>query len=127
MTNANFNDDEDKPLDPVMEKVRRKMIRLQLVSASTIVLSLMAVLGAVVYKARLSGAENTVAASDLLIPANGALALNAIIPVGFTLQSASLHGNRVLLTGTGANGGSVLHVFDMAAGRVVATILLKPE
>ncbi len=39
----NFDDDDDKPLDPVMERVRRKMVRLQIVSAATIVVSLMAV------------------------------------------------------------------------------------
>ncbi len=33
MTQIEQDEQDDKPLDPAMEKVRRKMIRLQIVSA----------------------------------------------------------------------------------------------
>ena len=42
--------EDEKPLDPALEKVRRKMIRLQIVSGCVLFVSLMAVFGAVVYK-----------------------------------------------------------------------------
>lgn len=125
MTNTNFEDEDEKPLDPVMEKVRRKMVRLQIISASTIVVSLMAVLGAVVYKASRSEAENTGPGASISVPEGATLALNAKLPAGFRLQSASLDANRVLLTGTDGQGKTMLHVFDMAAGRVIATISLE--
>ena len=50
MSNIETDDQEDKPLDPVMENVRRKMMRLQLVSGGIMLLMFMAVLAAIVYK-----------------------------------------------------------------------------
>ncbi len=50
---ANINPDidaEEQPLDPAMERVRRKMIRLLAVSIGIMVIGLMAVLAAIVYK-----------------------------------------------------------------------------
>ena len=50
MSTQKPDEQEEKPLDPVMENVRRKMIRLQLVSAGVMLVMLMVVLGAIVYK-----------------------------------------------------------------------------
>ena len=50
MTNPNFADEQEAPLDPAFEKVRRKMVRLLIVSASVIVLGLMAVVFSIVYR-----------------------------------------------------------------------------
>ena len=50
---ANINPDidgDEQPLDPAMERVRRKMIRLLAVSIGIMVIGLMAVLAAIVYK-----------------------------------------------------------------------------
>ncbi len=45
MTAIEPDDQDDKPLDPAMENVRRKMVKLQLVSAGVMLVMLMAVLG----------------------------------------------------------------------------------
>ena len=125
MTNPNFDDDDDKPLDPVMERVRRKMVRLQIVSAATIVVSLMAVLGAVVYKASRGGADEAApVAADLALPEGASLALTASLPKGSSFVSASLSANRVLIEAKTAAGATELHVFDMTAGRIIATIAI---
>jgi hypothetical protein len=50
MSQVNQDDLEEKPLDPDMEKVRRKMVRLLAVSIGIMFIGLMAVLGAIVYK-----------------------------------------------------------------------------
>ncbi|MDK1478005.1 hypothetical protein QN226_04685, partial [Sinorhizobium sp. 6-117] len=50
MTAIEPDEQEEKPLDPAMENVRRKMVRLQLVSAGVMLVMLMAVLGTIVYK-----------------------------------------------------------------------------
>ncbi len=50
MSKIDHDEQDEKPLDPVLERVRRKMIRLQLVSAGVMVVALMAVLIAIVYK-----------------------------------------------------------------------------
>src|SRR5690606_39955979 len=41
---------DEKPLDPAVERVRRKMMRLMLVSIGIMMVGLMAVVGAIVYK-----------------------------------------------------------------------------
>ena len=66
MSNIENDDQEDKPLDPVMENVRRKMMRLQLVSGGIMLLMFMAVLAAIVYKinTRESKPEATVSAVE---------------------------------------------------------------
>ena len=47
---ADNNGDEDKPLDPMVENVRRRMMRLMVVSIGIMMIGLMAVLGSIVYK-----------------------------------------------------------------------------
>jgi hypothetical protein len=50
MSKINDDDLDEKPLDPEMEKVRRKMVRLLAVSIGVMFIGLMTVLGAIVYK-----------------------------------------------------------------------------
>ena len=50
MTNPNFTDEQEAPLDPAFEKVRRKMVRLLVISSSVIILGLMAVVFSIVYR-----------------------------------------------------------------------------
>ena len=81
MTQIEQDEQEDKPLDPAMEKVRRKMIRLQIVSGSVMFISLMAVFGAVVYKAMgpSKAVQTQTEAPNLAVPTgNGPLAVTAI-------------------------------------------------
>ena len=47
---TNQIDEEEAPLDPVMERVRKKMIRLLVISMGTIFISLMVVVYTIVYK-----------------------------------------------------------------------------
>ena len=69
MSNQKPDEQEEKPLDPVMENVRRKMVRLQLVSGGVMLVMLMAVLGAIVYKVtRLSDQD---AAQTAAVPVPG--------------------------------------------------------
>jgi len=49
--------DEEQPLDPAMERVRRKMVRLMVISIGIMMVGLMAVLGAIVYKIGGSGEQ----------------------------------------------------------------------
>ena len=80
MTQIEQDEQEDKPLDPAMEKVRRKMIRLQIVSGSVMFISLMAVFGAVVYKAMgpSKAVQTQNEAPNLAVPTgNGPLAVTA--------------------------------------------------
>lgn len=121
MTNLEPDDQEEKPLDPALENVRRKMVRLQIVSVAIMVVSLMAVFGAVVYKTMRIPTKP--AASN--VPSDAPVAATAALPQGFTVQSTALSGSQVLFYGTLANGQRQAVVFDYAVGRIVATISLS--
>ncbi len=119
------DDQDEKPLDPVMENVRRKMIRLQLVSAGVMAVMLMAVLGAIVYKVTRPDPKAIAAqqaGGALPVPADAPLAATATLPEGFVVASTALSGGQILLFGTLPQGERKAFVFDIAAGRIVADI-----
>ena len=126
MSNQKPIEQEDKPLDPVMENVRRKMIKLQLVSAGVMGVMLMVVLGAIVYKVTrpgTSGAQQTTSAA--VVPADAPLVATAALPAGFTVADVALSGGQILFYGATAGGEQKAIVFDIAAGRIVADIAVK--
>ncbi len=114
----------EKPIDPVMEKVRRKMVRLQLVSASVMFVSLMAVLGAVVYKATKSDTRETTPVASLAVPSDAPVTATASLPVGFEISDVALSGSQVLFYGTTVEGQKKAYIFDVAVGRTVADIVI---
>ena len=122
---AHLDDDEqeDKPLDPAMENVRRKMVKLQLVSGGIMLLMFMAVLAAIVYKVtRPDGVEKPLASTGLAIPADQPLSLSAALPAGFTVTSTDLSNNQILFYGTMADGTRKALVFDLSVGRIIADV-----
>ena len=52
-----LKEEDEKPLDPAMENVRKKMVRLLAISLGVMMVGLMAVLGAIVYKISGGGKE----------------------------------------------------------------------
>jgi hypothetical protein len=118
MTNPNFPDDDEKPLDPAMEKIRRKMVRLLVISSSVIVLGLMAVLGSIVYKAN----KNSAAAREAALSAGPIAPRQTItLPKDFALESTTIDGNRVWFFGTAA-GKHLLIVHDIGTGKTLTEI-----
>lgn len=126
MANVEPDEQEDKPLDPAMENVRRKMVKLQLVSGGIMLLMFMAVLAAIVYKVtRTDGTERPVAAgSGLAVPADQPVAATAALPTGFRVLSTSLSGTQILFYGEAIDGQRKAYVFDIAVGRIVADVTL---
>ena len=125
---AHLDDDEqeDKPLDPAMESVRRKMVKLQLVSGGIMMLMFMAVLAAIVYKVtRPDGTEKPVATSGLAIPADQPLSLTAALPAGFSVTSTALSNNQILFYGTTTDGTRKALVFDLSVGRIIADVTVS--
>ena len=124
MTNLRSDDQDEKPLDPTMEIVRRKMARLQIVSIGIMVVSLMAVFGAIVYKVTHTGAAPTAGSATAGVPSDGPVIASASLPAGFTVQSTALSGTQILFYGTTSSGQRQAIVFDYAVRHVVATISL---
>jgi hypothetical protein len=118
MTNPNFPDDEEKPLDPAMEKIRWKMVRLLVISSSVIVLGLMAVLASIVYKAN----KNSVATQQTTLTAGPISPKQTVtLPKGFVLESTTIDGNRVWFMGT-ADGKHLLIVHDIGTGKTLTEV-----
>jgi hypothetical protein len=122
MSNFETDEQDEKPLDPVLEKVRRKMVRLQIVSAGVMFISLMAVFAAVVYKVRHSPTPEKAQSGVLSIPSDQPMSATAHLPSGFKVTSTALSGSQVLFFGTTVDGQSKAYIFDLAVGRLVADV-----
>ncbi|SCB60527.1 hypothetical protein GA0061105_11198 [Rhizobium aethiopicum] len=122
MTAIEPDDQEEKPLDPAMESVRRKMVRLQIVSGAIMFVSLMAVFGAVVYKTMREpkATASTAAASE--VPSDAPLAATLSLPLGFKVQSTSFSAGQILFYGETVEGSNKALVFDLKTGRTIADV-----
>lgn len=124
MPNIEPEEQEDKPLDPAMETVRRKMMKLQLVSGGIMFVMFIAVLTAIAYKLmQPTGNEQpAVATPGLSIPADQPMVAAALLPQGFTVISTDLSGQQILFYGTTTDGTRKALVFDLTVGRIVADV-----
>jgi hypothetical protein len=120
-------DEGDAPLDPAAERLRRKLVRLLFVSGSIMMVGLIAVFAAIVYKlgalgpAEDGGTETGVQAAGAPIDARIAL------PAGTRVIASDLDGDRALLTVEAADGATSLLLVDLAAGEIVGRYALQPE
>ena len=122
MSKVELDQEEEQPLDPEVEKVRRKMVRLLVVSIGIMILGVMAVLAGVVYK--VIGPDDA-PQTELLAASSGApLQLTGKLPSGFAVEEVSLDGTRILFFGLMADGSRSAIILDATSGGVVAEIAL---
>lgn len=127
MTHIDDENQEDKPLDPVMEGVRRKMVKLQLISGGIMATLFLAVLVSIFYKLTQDqgSAEPVTATSQpFAVPSDQPLSLTANLPAGFRVAQTSLSGSQMLIYGETAAGERKAFVFDLALGRIIADVTL---
>ena len=119
-------EEQEEPLDPAMERVRRKMVLLQLVSGGILFVCFMAVLGAIVYKVsqRPDTPSTPVSTAGYAVPADQPLAATAALPAGFTIEQTSLSGSQIMFYGL-LHGDRKVFVFDIALGRVIADVTVS--
>lgn len=123
MSKIEIEELEEKPLDPAMENVRRKMVRLQLVSGGIMLVMFMAVLAAIVYKVtRTDGKTEPRISAGLSVPSDAPLSGSVKLPDGFAVSSVSQSDGQILFYGAFADGARKAILFDIAAGRIVADI-----
>lgn len=125
MTNPNFADEQEAPLDPAFEKVRRKMVRLLIISSSVIILGLMAVVYSIVYRVNRMPANpstTTPIAQQETVPA---ARQSMTLPAGFVVESTAITGNRIMLFGTTGDGRKHIVIHDIGIGKTVTEIDLK--
>lgn len=106
--------DDEKPLDPAIEAVRQRLARLMVVSIGIMMIGLLAVLGAIVYKT--SGGSQKTANSGTLI-----------VPQGLNVVDQSLDGNTMALRLRGSDGRETIMLFSLDDGRVLSQWPIVPN
>jgi hypothetical protein len=125
---APINDDSDeKPLDPAVERVRRKLVRFVAVNLGLLMAAVMAVIGAIVYKWEPGGTARDDPSPVAAASAPGDILSGQIeLPSGARVLSHAVSGNRLSLHVEAGGSGSIL-VYDMAAGRITGRFELIGE
>jgi len=125
MANQSLDNDDDKPLDPAVESVRRKLVRFMMVNLGLLGVALIAVVGAIVYKSRTAGPVMP-ATVGLEVPADGGVIEGGIaLPGGAHVVSQSLSGDRVSLYVEEPGGARAIYLYDLAAKRMVGHFAIK--
>lgn len=123
--------EEDEPLDPVMEKVRVKMVRLLGISIGLMLLALITVLGAVVYKIS-QGSETSEEVAEDIKPNPQAVStlvllenLEVDVPEGARVISSNLSQGNLLLDLRLSDGTRQFWIVDLQTGDVKSRVKLK--
>ena len=122
------SNDDEKPLDPEVERVRRKLLRFMIVNLAILFVAFAAVIGGFIYKS--SHASKKAAEQDAGVrPPSGADAASATIaiPAGARIVSQTLSGKEVLLGLEWADGTRSFLLYDLGAGRTLGTYAVKPQ
>lgn len=117
--------EEDKPLDPAVERVRKKLVRFVAINLGLLFLALMAVVGALVYKARTSSTPAQEIAGDIQAPAGGQISGEIVLPVGSKVMSQALSGNRISIDAELADGSRTIFLYDIAERRVIGQFAVR--
>lgn len=116
--NANENIEEEKPLDPATEKVRKKLVRFSAVFMGLNMLALMAVLGAIVYK--IGGKSDKAVNSDsqIMAPAGTGFDRMVDIPDGAKIISSNYQTGIVSLTLQMPDGQQAVWFYNINEARI---------
>jgi hypothetical protein len=116
MTNPNFAEDDEKPLDPAQLRLQAKLKRLLFWSTGVMVLGLVAVLAAIFYRVTKVDVKPAVAWDRPVIA-------ELPMPEGGRVVDTRLDGNRMAVTVEGPKGAAILLV-DLETMKVVRRLEL---
>lgn len=125
---AAHQDDEEleKPLDPAVEKVRRKLLRFVVINLGILFLALMAVVVALVYRATRVGSEAPATISELPLPAAGELLEGTIdLPRGARITAHGFSGGVVSLQVELADKSQAIWLYDLSSGRMIGQFAIR--
>jgi hypothetical protein len=123
---AAADEDEEKPLDPEVEKVRKKLVRFVAINLGLLFLALMVVIAALVYKTRTAPPSAAPPLTgDIQVPSGEPLTGDIVLPVGAKVLSQSLSGNRVSIDAELADGSRAIFVYDIAERRIIGRFSIR--
>ncbi|MBL1406256.1 MAG: hypothetical protein COC00_009745 [Rhizobiales bacterium] len=123
--------EEDKPLDPATEKVRKRLAKYGAIFMGFNMLALMAVLGALVYKlggfgenkSQITGeAHNN---SQIGAPIEPNFDTYIDLPDGVTIVNASQNGSQILLNLRFVDNKAALWIYDINTQSIVGRISVQ--
>lgn len=116
MTNPNFADDDEKPLDAAQLRLQAKLKRLLFWSTGVMVLGLVAVLSAIFYRVTKADVKPAVAWDRPIVA-------ELPMPEGGRVVDTKLDGNRMTVTVESPKGAAIL-VVDLETMKVVRRLEL---
>lgn len=121
MTNSQEVDEQEKPLDPAVERVRRKLVRFIVINLGILFLALMAVVAALVYKGlQTPSSKPTAPASEIPMPAGSEILQgNIALPQGARINSQAISGAQLTLHVELPSGEQAIFLYDMAENRII--------
>ena len=127
MVHPSDDDEREKPLDPAVERVRRKLVRFVAINLGLLFLALMAVVVAIVYRANRAETPPTAAVPELPLPADAAAYGEIALPPGARVLGHALSGSRLSLHVQTGDGASAIFLYDVAQGRMVGRFDIRQE
>ncbi|MBX3584759.1 MAG: fimbrial protein [Rhizobiaceae bacterium] len=122
------DDEMEKPLDPAVEKVRRKLVRFVAINLGLLFAALMIVVAALVYKSFKTEPAPAVVDAGVEIPSpEGVVEGQIVLPAGARIISQSFSGNRVSLALELADGSRALYIYDLLSRRVVGRFVVTED
>lgn len=124
-----FDDENaDKPLDPAVERVRRRLVRFVGINLGILFIALMAVVGALVYRMYGSAPSAPPQTADSLVPNDeGLIEASITLPTGARVVGHALSGDRITLDVELADGGRAIFLFDVARQRMIGRFRIATE
>lgn len=104
MAEINLDKEEEKPLDPAAERLRRKMVRLMAISIGTLFIAVFAVLSAIIYKMNNAPDTKRMIEADINLPET------------FVVESVDVDGENIVIYGKTAKNGAKILFFDKFSG-----------
>jgi hypothetical protein len=119
------DEEQEKPLDPEIDKVRGKLIRFMAINLGLLLLALMVVIAAIVYKARKAPPANPPLVSEIPVPPGEPLTGDIVLPVGAKVISQSLSGNRISIDAELADGSRTIFIYDVTERRIIGRFAIR--
>jgi len=118
MARPHADEEEEKPLDPAVERVRKKLVRFVAINLGLLLIALMAVVGAIVYRSGTPSAE---------APDGSPMAGIVRLPAGARIVSQSLSGDRIAFEVESGDGSRAIILYDMPGDRIVGRFEIAAE
>jgi hypothetical protein len=125
MARPDADEEQEKPLDPEVDKLRGKLVRFMAVNLGLLFLALMVVIAAIVYKARKATPANPPLSGDVQTPPGELASGDIVLPVGAKVISQSLSGDRLSIDAELADGSRAIFLYDIAGRRLIGQFAIR--